>query len=126
MKKLIFALVAVLFAGFTFISCDKKDKNLESVSESDLIGKWQLVSETRNGKKTSVPELFVIELTSDHKVYQTDQQEKHVNVGEWSLNGTTCNIAIFGECKVTELTSSKLVIVINDEGDELVMEFKRL
>lgn len=120
MKKL-FLVVVSLLAMVCFSSCNQE------VSETSLIGRWQMVSIQMGGQIAHESEIGyqVWEFTKDHEMNVYFEEGKESS-GKWSLEGDLLRLDLVQTPMKVTLSSTKLVLSITDEKDgTIIYTFKK-
>lgn len=89
MKKIGFFLV-MLLTVITFTACGDDDEDNDSgvtITESELVGTWNMTSATVNGKATSLYGTSYITFSSDHTYHLVFVDYDYC--GTWTLKGNT-------------------------------------
>ena len=120
MKKVIFVVVSLL-AMVCFSSCKQE------VSETSLIGRWQMVSIQTRGQIAYESEIGyqVWEFTKDHEMNLYLEEGKESS-GKWSLEGDLLRLDFVPTPMKVSLSSTKLVLSITDEEEgTFIYTFKK-
>ena len=124
MKKILFVLVSFI-AAFVFTGCEQATV---AVTETNLIGRWQLVSLQEDGHTFTTQSDLGVEIwefTENHKWYITDDYGLE-NSGTWSLEGNKLTIGYFPAPAIVTMTSTKLTLSVTYEGEKTIFTFDKI
>ncbi len=124
MKRLLFVIIGVL-ALVGFSSCN------QAVTETSLIGRWQLVSVQEGGVVITDSDFDdvvnqVWEFTKDHNLLVSITGAGEEHAGTWSLDGNQLTLEFVPIPLTVSLTSTTLVLSASLEGQTVKYTFKKL
>ncbi|NQU05939.1 MAG: lipocalin family protein, partial [Calditrichaeota bacterium] len=119
-------LTILLMSSIALIGCLEDDSPTGTTDDDKLVGTWEMTAMTINGEAEDIGEGFLLIFRADG-TGTSSFEGRGSGPFEWSTNGDSLTIVADGDTETLtfSVTSTTLIIEVEDEGDLYVQTFTK-